>query len=393
MGKGFFSEAQQSEISFSIPRCSFCGLHRTGFTPKMPVAGEGKRGVLFVGESPSDTDDRACMPFMGQAGQMLRDIVDDIGWDFDADCWSTNAVICSSSEGKEVAIKQIDACRPSLMKTVKELQPKVVVLLGTAAVRSLLAPIWKKDMGAISRWVGWKIPIGKQCLWACPIWNPTYLIRQNSEVTTLWFKRYLEAALRLNTRPCAPPNYEGQVRREKNHRRAASFIQKFIAAGRPIAFDYETDRLKPDEQSSEIVSCAISDGKHTVAYPWAGEAIAATGELLKSSIPKIAANLKFEECWTKKVFGHEVRNWQWDTMQAAHVLNNERGITSVKFQAFVRLGVGDYDSHISSYLKSSSSNVPNRIKELDLSSLLLYNGMDALLEYRIAQDQMREMGI
>ncbi|KKK64622.1 hypothetical protein LCGC14_2982360, partial [marine sediment metagenome] len=155
---------------------------------------------------------------------------------------------------------------------------------------------------------------------------------------------------------------------------------------------YETDRLKPDADDSQIISCAISNGEHTVAYPWVGEAIIETSRLLRSPIPKIAANIKFEERWTRKVLGHGVRNWKRDTMQAAHVLNNEPGITSVKFQAFVRLGVGDYDSHIVPYFKSASSNAPNRIKELNLSDLLLYNGMDALLEFKIAEKQMKEMG-
>ena len=106
-------------------------------------------------------------------------------------------------------------------------------------------------------------------------------------------------------------------------------------------------------------------------------------------MPKIAQNLKFEDRWTRVKLGHPVRNWLWDTMLAAHVLDYRRGITSLEFQAFVQLGVQLYDKHIKPYLKSVGQSRFNRIKELDLKDLLLYNGMDSLLTYKIAMKQMK----
>jgi hypothetical protein len=59
----------------------------------------------------------------------------------------------------------------------------------------------------------------------------------------------------------------------------------------------------------------------------------------------------------------------------------------------VSLGQAVYDDQVKPYLKSSSPGKRNRIKEFPLKDLLLYNGMDALLEYKLAQRQMRQMGV
>jgi len=162
----------------------------------------------------------------------------------------------------------------------------------------------------------------------------------------------------------------------------------------PIAFDYETNCLKPEYKGAEIKSCSVCwGGKTTIAYPWKGEAIDATIELLKAPHAKIASNLKFEHRWSKKILGIKVKNWMWDTMIASHVIDNRPGITSLKFQAFVLLGQGNYNRHIEPYLESKKGEHLNNIQEIEIEDLLLYNGLDSLLEYKVAVNQMRRLGV
>src|SRR5260370_12137758 len=150
--------------------------------------------------------------------------------------------------------------------------------------------------------------------------------------------------------------------------------------------------LKTDSNRARIVSCAVSDGETTISYPWHGKAITATKELLLSPVPKIMHNGKFELRWTMKEFGHGINNMRWDSMIAAHTLDNRMGINGLDFQAFVLLGQPEWDSHISPFFKSSSPNVENKIKHVPLPSLLPYGGMDALLEWKIAHIQAKQMG-
>ena len=107
-------------------------------------------------------------------------------------------------------------------------------------------------------------------------------------------------------------------------------------------------------------------------------------------LPKIGANIKFENRWTKRNLGHYVNNWIFDTMIAAHVLNNKPKVTGLTFQAFVNLGQPCYEQNIKPFLKSRKNSKFNRIEELDLKDLLLYNGLDSLLTYGVALKQMKE---
>jgi hypothetical protein len=78
-------------------------------------------------------------------------------------------------------------------------------------------------------------------------------------------------------------------------------------------------------------------------------------------------------------------------MLAAHVLDNREGVTGLKFQAFVHEGVV-YDEHLKGFLKAKKGKTANQIlEEVGLDSLLLYNGMDALLEYEVARKQMKAL--
>ena len=151
--------------------------------------------------------------------------------------------------------------------------------------------------------------------------------------------------------------------------------------------------MKPDGQGTEIISCALCwKGKRTIAYPWSGEAIQATSDILKTPVPKVAANLKFEDRWSRAILEHRVRGWVWDTMIAAHVLDYRPNVTGLKFQSFVHLGAESYDERIKPFLKVKEKSRFNRIKELDLKDLLLYNGLDSFFEDKLAVIQTKLFG-
>ncbi len=401
---GFFSEEEKTRMKRATPtvaRCNICGVYRGCKTPKMPVTGEGRKGVLIVAEAPGREEDKRGVQLIGQSGQLLRTVLDEIGVDLDRDCWKTNSVVCWPGEGNPTpSQKRIQQCRPNLIKTIKELEPKTIILLGGTALSSLIGYLWSESPGSISMWAGFRIPDREFNTWICPTFHPAYLLRSNGDpALRLWFKRHLAAAFRKKGKPWKTiPDWRKDVQILYDSRFAVGMLEGLLDyPNHPIAFDYETTMLKPDGPEAKIVSCAVAweayDGVRAISYLWRGVAVKATRELLRSEVPKIAANLKFEERWTRKEFGHGVRNWKWDTMQAAHVLDGRPGITGLKFQAYVQFGQPSYDDKVGPYLKSAGSNEPNRIHEVDPKELLLYGGLDSLLEFRLAKLQMKRMGI
>jgi len=386
---GFFSLPKLSRQPDSIlPRCGSCG-RKNCKSPDMPVTGEGRRQVLVMAEAPGSEEDRQGTQLIGKSGQRLRSEMKKLGWDLDRDCWKTNACRCHG-DGDNPTDAQVMACRPNVTRDLKELNPDVVILLGACAIKSVVGRSWRESIGEMGRWVGWRIPDQRLNAWVCPTWHPSYLLRQNDPVLDLWFGRHVEAALGLSGRPWKRvPDYLRDVRLEHDPRRATSLLEEMTKRdpSKPFSFDYETNRLKPDHPEARIVSCAISDGKTALAFPWTGGVIPWMSSFLRSKRLKIAANIKFEDRWTRREFDHGVRNWHWDTMVVAHVLDNRRKITGLKFQAYVQFGQPPWDESVEEFLKAKGSNERNRIHKVELRQLLLYNGMDALLEYKLYEKQ------
>ncbi len=394
---GFFTKTKSFRPQTTIPRCGQCGLYKHCESPKMPVSGRGERKILIVAEAPGKEEDRQNTQLVGQSGQRLRAELDDLGVDLDRDCWKTNALICRPAKNRTPTDAEISHCLPNLLNAIEELKPETIILLGDAAVRSLIGFTWKANPGPIGRWIGWKIPDQKLNAWICPMWHPAYLLRENRQYAKadprlIWFRHHLKAAVELDGRPWnIVPRWEEDVRIEMDSQEAVGLIDKMHQYPM-VAVDYETNMLKPDAPDAAIVVCSVAGGDSDgpwgiVAYPWTKAAAAATGRLMRSPVKKIIANKGFEIRWTSKEFGHGIRNVAHDTMHDAHLLDNRRDISSVKFQAYVLLGQPEWDSHIKPYLKADNSNTRNRIHEIPMRDLLLYCGLDSLLEFRIALKQ------
>lgn len=385
-----------------LPKCGSCGLWERCDSPKMAPFGRGKRKVLIVGEAPGFSEAQQGKPFVGKAGQHLRQALDKLGIDMDRECWTTNALIChpKNAEGKSNRTptpKEVEFCRPNLERTIREKQPDVILLLGSVPIGSFLVSRFPSPMsnGGMGRWTGWKIPCRSPNAWVIPTWHPSYLMRERNDVLQREWERHLKLAFDSEGKPWKEiPNERSQVRCIFDPDEAAKEIADF-SPDVPIAFDYESNMLKPDSKEARIVCCSMSNGEKTIAYPWHGKVKEATGKFLQSRIPKVTYNAKFEVRWTLKEFGHGVRNVAWDGMLAAHAIDNRPGVTGCDFQAFVNLGMPDYWSRVGPYLKAKrkGGNEPNRIGEVDLESLLTYCALDSLVEFKIAQVQMKQMGV
>jgi DNA polymerase len=123
--------------------CTACPLHKTG---TQTVFGEGRRAaeVLLVGEQPGDREDLEGRPFVGPAGRLLDEALEEAGIDRSA-AYVTNVVkhFKWQPRGKrrihqKPNAAEIAACRPWLDAELAVVQPKALVLLGATAAQALL---------------------------------------------------------------------------------------------------------------------------------------------------------------------------------------------------------------------------------------------------------------
>lgn len=396
---GFFAEStllKTRKPKSLTPKCGLCGLYKHCKSPKMKVFGKGEKRILIVGEAPGETEDEKGKPFRGKSGQYLKNRLKEIGISMDRDCWMYNALICHPKGNKTPTSDQIEWCHPNLVKIIKKLKPIAILTVGRAAIESVLTDIWRKDIGPISRWVGWKIPCRDLNTWIIPTFHPSYVLREVSTAKggtpiEAIYGQHLSLLKDIKKRPFKHvEDLSKQITILYDEEKIVKKLNWMRKHPAPISFDYETNMLKPDSPKSEIRSAAVCwKGKKTIAFPYEGRKVKrAMQMLLKSNCPKYGQNFKFEDRWT-----HDpVLNWDWDTMNVFHIIDNRKQVCSLDFQAFVLLGLGTYSDHISPFFAAEDSYEENRIKDIELSELLLYNGLDALTGYLIAEIQKKILG-
>jgi len=359
----------------------------------MKYTGRGQRRILIVGEAPGAEEDERNEQFVGRAGQRLQAELRREHLDLFRDCWKTNAIRCRPPENKKPTHKMVSACRPALFAEILQLQPEAILLFGGVAAEAVLGQWWGPDRWELGTWTGWIIPHRQPNCWVSVHYHPSYLERQKDSLLDLLFRQQLQQAFRKSAtgRP-----WTGSLPDEQSDVEILYAVPDIVKRlrslhGRALALDYETNCLKPEYPKAQIVSCSVSTGRETLAFPWLPVLRPTLRPLLQGPIRKIASNAKFEERWTRYHLGYSVQPWFWDTMLAAHVQNQAKGVTGLKFQAFVRLGLPKYDVLIEPRLRPRRGAYLNQIREIPLPELLLYNGTDSRVTYEIAQQQFQEM--
>src|SRR5919197_1984018 len=141
-------EKSQEALVKAAARCQGCDLYRVG---TQTVFGEGPTSaqVMMVGEQPGDVEDREGHPFVGPAGRVLDEALEEVGIDR-TNVYVTNVVKHFKwvARGKrrihsKPNAREIRACLPWLQAELAVVKPKVIVLLGATAAQALLGSTFR----------------------------------------------------------------------------------------------------------------------------------------------------------------------------------------------------------------------------------------------------------
>ncbi|HET7774742.1 MAG TPA: uracil-DNA glycosylase [Azospira sp.] len=126
------------ELEAAVAACRACSLCEQR---KQAVLGVGDRHPdwMFIGEGPGADEDEQGEPFVGQAGKLLDAMLAAIDLKRGQGVYIGNAVKCRPPGNRTPEAAEMDTCRPYLERQIELLQPKLIVLLGRAAVHSILA--------------------------------------------------------------------------------------------------------------------------------------------------------------------------------------------------------------------------------------------------------------
>jgi DNA polymerase len=195
-----------AQLRAAEAECTRCPLYKFA-TQVVPGEGPARAHVLVVGEQPGDKEDVAGKPFVGPAGRVLNEALEEAGIDR-RDVFVTNAVKHFKFEqrGKRRLHKkpnayEIERCKIWLDTERRLVRPAVVIALGATAARSLMGrPV------AINQVRGEPIELDDNARLVVTI-HPSYLLRIREEADKRTeYARFIKdlraaSALLTNERP------------------------------------------------------------------------------------------------------------------------------------------------------------------------------------------------
>ena len=115
--------------------CTLCALSQTR-TQVVFGNGHPNADLMFVGEAPGFHEDKQGVPFVGQAGKLLDQLLGGIGLTRE-DVWVANVLKCRPPGNRDPMPDEIEACESHLFRQVELIQPKVVATLGNFSTKLL----------------------------------------------------------------------------------------------------------------------------------------------------------------------------------------------------------------------------------------------------------------
>ncbi len=169
-------ESEFKKLQERVIACQICPHLARTRTQVVFGTGTIHADLMFVGEAPGAEEDVQGEPFVGRAGQLLTKMIQAMRLDRN-DIYIGNILKCrpdmpsGSTGNRPPTPDEINNCRPYIISQIDIIRPKVLVALGSSAVRGLLS--LDTGIGKLrGKWLDFRgIPV-------MPTYHPSYLLRK-----------------------------------------------------------------------------------------------------------------------------------------------------------------------------------------------------------------------
>ncbi|MFM7001673.1 MAG: uracil-DNA glycosylase [Limnohabitans sp.] len=146
-------------------------------------AGDVQASWMVIGEAPDEDEDKLGEPFVGQAGQLLDNMLKAVGLNRqvqgEGGVYITPAVKCRPPGSRNPTAQELAICAPYLARQVALVQPKIIMAMGRFAVQALLQttePLGKLR-GQLHTFQGVPVVV---------TYHPAYLLRNPADKAKAW---------------------------------------------------------------------------------------------------------------------------------------------------------------------------------------------------------------
>ena len=160
--------------------CSSCKKCKLCTNRNKVVIGDGNRNadVMFIGEGPGADEDLQGIPFVGKAGKLMNMALDGLGIKRE-EIYIANIVKCRPPGNRNPEDDEAQACLDYLRSQVMLVKPKIIVLLGSVALKNVLGDEYNITSSR-GKW------ISKNGIMYLPTWHPAALLRDEAKKIDFW---------------------------------------------------------------------------------------------------------------------------------------------------------------------------------------------------------------
>ena len=160
------------ELEEVVKQCRKCRLCDTR---KNVVFGVGNReaDIKFIGEGPGADEDAQGEPFVGKAGKLMNMAFDMLGIKRE-EVYIANIVKCRPPNNRNPQDDEAENCLDYLRNQVILVKPKIIVLLGSVALKNVLG----KEYGITASRGKW---LERKGILYMPTWHPAALLRDENK--------------------------------------------------------------------------------------------------------------------------------------------------------------------------------------------------------------------
>lgn len=399
--------------------CKVCPLNaiRANRHPHIEPLGTARPLVYMLGSAPTASADRRDVPFAGEAYELLRMRlprgVDKITR------WN-NVVRTATPDGRAPEEIEVECCRPSVTADIEQSKPRAIFGFGEAPLR------WATEFTGIRKWSGRKLPvrIGTHTCWYFAFEDPDMVLekrrftpRGKGYGCEEEFALALEldrAFASIDTLPEPVIHTPDEVMADTeivvggsagDVDRVKAFVEATYAK-KLVGFDYETNRLRPYNKGSKLLTAALSTNDGTMAFAlehkqagWSSRQRDQVYRVLEdflyeAPVRKVVHQLAFEMEWSAVTFGRDVLRAQpWgDSVSQAFLLDarmqmNKPDCHSLEFLCKQYFGFN---------LKALSNMDTAALDDAPVEQVLRYNAPDAKyhrLLYRVQDQRLKNEGL
>jgi len=173
------------ELKETIKNFTGCSLHKTA---KQAVFSDGNPNsqIMLVGEAPGASEDEQGIPFCGVSGKLLDEIFRSINHSRTENLYITNSVFWRPPGNRRPTDEEIMICRPFVEKHISLIKPKIIILVGSTALTSLLPNATETITKIRGKFFKYNNQYLDSEINITAIFHPSYLLRQPFKKKLMW---------------------------------------------------------------------------------------------------------------------------------------------------------------------------------------------------------------